>query len=30
MMWCGITKAEDYEKYTELMKTMAVPDYKGT
>ncbi len=29
-IWHGITKAEDYEEYTELMKTLAVPDYKGT
>ena len=29
-IWHGKTKAEDYEAYTELMKSMAIPDYKKT
>lgn len=29
-IWHGITKAEDCEEYSELMKTLAVPDYKST
>ena len=29
-IWHGTTKAEDYEEYTELMKTLAIPDYKST
>ncbi len=29
-IWHGRTKGEDYEEYTDLMKTKAIPDYKET
>lgn len=29
-IWHGRTKADDYEEYTEFMKTEAIPDYKKT
>ena len=29
-IWHGRTKIEDYEEYTELMITKAVPDYEKT
>lgn len=29
-IWHGRTKREDYEDYTDLMKSKAIPDYKGT
>lgn len=29
-IWHGRTKIEDYEEYTALMKSKAIPDYKGT
>ncbi len=29
-VWHGKTKIEDYEEYTELMKSKAIPDYKKT
>ncbi len=29
-VWKGRTKVEDAEKYTEFMKSRAVPDYKST
>ena len=29
-IWHGRTKIEDFEKYTEFMKSKAIPDYKET
>lgn len=29
-IWHGTTKIEDYEAYTDFMKTKAIPDYEGT
>jgi len=29
-IWHGATKLEDYEKYTEFMKSKAIPDYEKT
>ena len=29
-IWHGRTKSEDYEEYSDLMKSKAIPDYKGT
>ena len=29
-IWHGTTKIEDYETYTDLMKSMAIPDYEKT
>lgn len=29
-IWHGRTKASDYEQYTDLMKSKAIPDYQGT
>jgi heme-degrading monooxygenase HmoA len=29
-IWCGRTKVEDYEEYTEFMKVKAIPDYENT
>ena len=29
-IWHGTTKLEDYEEYTELMRSKAIPDYKKT
>ena len=29
-IWHGRIKKEDYEEYTDLMKSKAIPDYKGT
>ena len=29
-IWNGKTKIEDYEEYTEFMKSKAIPDYKKT
>ena len=29
-IWEGKTKAEDFEAYTEFMKSKAIPDYKKT
>lgn len=29
-IWHGRTKAEDYEEYTDLMKSKAIPDYRET
>ena len=29
-IWHGRTKREDYDEYTDLMKSKAIPDYKGT
>ena len=29
-IWHGRTKNEDYEEYSDLMKSKAIPDYKGT
>ncbi len=29
-IWHGTTKLEDYEEYTKLMKSKAIPDYKKT
>ncbi|MEX1014206.1 MAG: antibiotic biosynthesis monooxygenase [Candidatus Paceibacterota bacterium] len=29
-IWHGRTKKEDYEEYTDLMKSIAIPDYKNT
>ena len=29
-IWHGITKAKDYEDYTEFMNAVAIPDYKKT
>ncbi len=28
--WHGRTKVDDYEAYTEFMKSVAIPDYKKT
>lgn len=29
-IWHGRTKAEDYEAYTDFLKSRAIPDYSGT
>lgn len=29
-IWHGITKIEDYEEYTDFMKSEAIPDYERT
>ena len=29
-IWHGRTKREDYEEYSDLMKSKAIPDYEGT
>ena len=29
-IWHGRTKASDFEEYTELMKSVAIPDYEKT
>jgi len=29
-IWHGTTKAEDFETYTDFMKSEAIPDYKKT
>jgi len=29
-IWHGLTKVEDYEEYTEFLKSIAIPDYKKT
>jgi heme-degrading monooxygenase HmoA len=29
-IWHGETKSKDYEEYTELMKSLAIPDYRNT
>ena len=29
-IWTGRTKAEDFEAYTDFMKTRAIPDYNST
>ncbi len=29
-IWHGRTRIEDYGEYTDLMKSKAIPDYKGT
>ncbi len=29
-IWHGKTKSKDYDEYTELMKSLAIPDYKNT
>ena len=29
-IWSGKTRVEDFEKYTEFMKSRAIPDYKKT
>ncbi|RED48214.1 antibiotic biosynthesis monooxygenase family protein [Seonamhaeicola aphaedonensis] len=29
-IWHGRTKAKDFEQYTELMKSIAIPDYERT
>lgn len=29
-IWHGRTKSESYQEYSDLMKSKAIPDYKGT